>query len=222
MMFRAFVLAATAMILASCASPYSQEGFIGGFDAQQLREDVYRVRYSGNGYTSQETAQTYWLYRCAELALEKGYPAFEILSDMKFVMQRPALQSDDEPASGHAITGAMRVRIPPSPDELAEARGAPPGQAADRWQHSDRSAEEPVRLAASSYVFFYGGGGAAKPALEGDVHLIRRPVEPAPPKVFNASALKAALEPIVKAEKCGIGNICPHVHEYLLPKGKLQ
>ena len=58
--------------------------------------------------------------------------------------------------------------------------------------------------------------------MEGDIHLIRRPVESRPPKLFNAKALKAALEPIVTAEKCNVGNICPHVHDYLLPKGTLR
>jgi hypothetical protein len=43
-----------------------------------------------------------------------------------------------------------------------------------------------------------------------------------PPKVFNAKVLKAALEPIIMGEKCGIGDVCPHVHEYLLPRGTLQ
>jgi len=51
---------------------------------------------------------------------------------------------------------------------------------------------------------------------------IGRPVESMPPKLFNAKALKAALEPIITAEKCDGGNVCPHVHEYLLPKGKLR
>jgi hypothetical protein len=68
----------------------------------------------------------------------------------------------------------------------------------------------------------YSGGGTAGRIIEGDVHFIRRPVESMPPKVFNAKVLKAALEPIITGEKCGIGNVCPHVHEYLLPKGKLQ
>jgi hypothetical protein len=81
-----------------------------------------------------------------------------------------------------------------------------------------------VRLARGGTFIYYGGsyGGVAKPAIEGDIHLIRRPVESAPPKVFNAGVLRATLEPIIKAEKCGLGNLCPHVHEYLLPKGKLQ
>jgi hypothetical protein len=57
--------------------------------------------------------------------------------------------------------------------------------------------------------------------MEGDVHFLPSPVESAPPKVFNAKALVAQLEPLIKGEKCA-GNICPHVHEYLLPKGKLR
>ncbi|WP_156163411.1 MULTISPECIES: hypothetical protein [unclassified Bradyrhizobium] len=44
----------------------------------------------------------------------------------------------------------------------------------------------------------------------------------APPKVFNAKALIAQLEPLIKAERCNLGNVCPHVHEYLLPKGTLR
>jgi hypothetical protein len=58
--------------------------------------------------------------------------------------------------------------------------------------------------------------------MEGDIHLIRKPIKPAPPKVFEAQALQAALEPHVTSEKCGIGNICPHFHEYLFLKGKLN
>jgi len=68
----------------------------------------------------------------------------------------------------------------------------------------------------------YTGGGVARPAIEGVVHFFTKPVESVPPRLFNAKALKAALEPIVTAEKCAGGNVCPHVHEYLLPKGKLR
>ena len=54
------------------------------------------------------------------------------------------------------------------------------------------------------------------------MHFLSKPVPLAPPKIFNARELMAQLEPLVKAERCSLGNICPHVHEYLLPKGKLQ
>jgi hypothetical protein len=54
------------------------------------------------------------------------------------------------------------------------------------------------------------------------VHFLPAPVEAAPPREFNAKTLIAQLEPIIKAEKCSLGNVCPHVHEYLLPKGTLR
>jgi hypothetical protein len=145
-MYRWLVLTASAVVLAACATQYTQEGLGGGFVVKDLGQDVYRVSFRGNGYTSRETVLVYWLYRNAELALEKGYSGFEIL---------------------------------------------------------------------------YSGSGVV-PSMSGDVHFIRRPVESAPPKLFNAKTLKARLEPIVAAEKCEFGNVCPHVHDYILPKGKLQ
>ena len=213
-MYRLLVLAAVAAMLAACATQYAPEGFTGGFDVKDLGQDVYRVRFSGNGYTTRETAQTYWLYRSAELALEKGFTGFEILSDMRFVMRQPA--HEDEQAPGHI---ARSVHLPVSPNELANASTFQSGE-------KDAVAGEPgerIRVAHAVPIFIYTGGGAvAHPTIEGDVHFIRRPVESTPPKSFNAKALRAALEPIVKAEKCGVGNVCPHVHEYLLPKGKLR
>jgi hypothetical protein len=77
-------------------------------------------------------------------------------------------------------------------------------------------------LAHGGAVFVYSGGGAPKPGIGGDVHFLAAPVESAPPKVFNAKALRAQLEPLIKAEKCDFGNVCPHVRDYLLPKGKLR
>jgi hypothetical protein len=215
-MYRLLVLAAVAATLAACATQYAPEGFTGGFDVKDLGQDVYRVRFSGNGYTTKETAQTYWLYRSAELALEKGFTGFEILSDMQFVMRQPAHEDEPWQAPGHI---ARPERLPVSPNELANA-------SASRSGERDAVAGEPgehIRVAHATPIFIYtGGGSVAHPTIEGDVHFIRRPVESTPPKLFNAKALRLALEPIVKAEKCGVGNVCPHVHEYLLPKGKLR
>jgi hypothetical protein len=206
-------LAAT-VLLASCATPYAPEGLIGGFDAQDLRPDVVRVRFRGNGYTSKETAQTYWLYRAAELTLEKGYAGFEILSDMQFARH-------DVPVEDRAILRSMmspsrHVAIPSSPSTAAMTLQSDPSS------RRAESAEERGLVRVAAVMFFYGGGGVSAPAIEGDIHLINRPFQPAPPKVFDARALKADLEAHVKSDKCGIGNICPHVHDYLFPKGKLQ
>jgi hypothetical protein len=93
-MFRLMTLAMAVAVLAACATPYGEQGLLGGFNAIELRPDVWRVKFQGNGVTTRETAQTFWLNRCAELTLEKGYNAFEILSDMQFVMRRPSNESD--------------------------------------------------------------------------------------------------------------------------------
>jgi hypothetical protein len=217
-MSRLLVLAAVAVALAACATPYVQEGLVGGFDAKNLGQDVYRVRFAGNGYTSRETAQTYWLYRSAELALENGFTGFEILSDVPFVMRRPEFDDGPRQAPGSIVAASNSVHIPASPIELAGASVSPSGgKDTVGGEFGER-----IRVAAVVPIFIPSGGTVARPLIEADVHFIKRPVESTPPRVFNAKALKAALEPIVTAERCGMGNVCPHVHEYLLPKGKLQ
>ena len=118
-MFRALLVAAVAVSLASCATPYAQQGFTGGFDVQELRPDVFRVSFQGNGYTSRETVQVYWLYRCAQLALEKGFNGFEILSDMQFVMRRPPMDDRDRPKLSSSVA-SLRTSIPVSADETSE------------------------------------------------------------------------------------------------------
>jgi hypothetical protein len=213
MFLRGLILVAAAATLVSCATPYQPQGFTGGSDVKELRPDVYRVSFGGNGYTSRESVQVYWLYRCAELAIEKGFAGFEILSNMQFVKGRPPTDDRDSPRLSSSLA-SLRTRIPVSPLEAADFAVWDRGALASRT-------DQPIRLAA---VFIYTGGGAAvpKPALEGDVHFLPAPVEAAPPRVFNAKTLIAQLEPIIKAEKCSLGNVCPHVHEYLLPKGTLR
>jgi hypothetical protein len=215
-MLRKLMIAAFAVSLASCATPYVQSGLIGGFDVKELRPDVFRVSFQGNGFTTKESVQVYWLYRCAELALEKGFTGFEILSDMQFSMRRPATDDPARPKLSSAVA-SLRTRIPVSPGEVADIAVWPA-----QTDLASRSIE-PIRMAhGGGAIIFYGGGGSVpKPAIEGDVHFFSGPVESSPPKIFNARALKAQLEPLVTAEKCA-GNVCPHVHEYLLPKGTLR
>lgn len=216
-MFRVLILAAAAVCLASCATPYQQQGLLGGFEVQELRSDVYRISFQGNGYTTRESVQVYWLNRCAELALEKGFKGFEILSDMQFVMRRPS--TDDRIGSSvNSSVLSQHVRISASPDEVAEA-----AIWRDQGNLASRSLGAVQLARGGGMVIFYGGGASMpKPGIEGDVRFISTPVESAPPKIFNASALRAQLEPLLTGEKCGVGNVCPHVHEYLLPKGKLR
>ena len=58
-----------------------------------------------------------------------------------------------------------------------------------------------------------------KALLIADIRLLKGPIKAAPPKVFDARELQAALDPYVKAEKkCSEGNVCPHIKRYLLPR----
>jgi hypothetical protein len=216
MLFRVLMTAALAVILASCATPYQQSGLTGGADVRELRPDVYRVTFQGNGYTTRETVQVYWLNRCAELAVEKGFAGFEILSDVRFVRRQPP---EDRMGPRLASTiPSLKTRIPVSWNEAAAFSLRPDG--------ADLTSQPlaPVRLARRGTLFVYSSPVAAgpKPGIEADVHFLSAPIDAAPPRIFNARTLLAQLEPIIKAEKCGVGNVCPHVHDYLLPKDMLR
>jgi hypothetical protein len=149
--------AALALVLSACATAYQSEGITGGYSDSQVAPDTWRVMYAGNGYTTAETVQTFWLYHAAELTLAKGYDGFRILS----------------------------------------APGLRPGAG---------TTELPVDV-----------GLVGKPVLVMNIALLRKPITPRPPVVFDAAALEARLAPIVKLGLCE-GNVCPHVHSYLMPE----
>lgn len=66
------------LCIAACATAYQPKGLTGGFNETQLSDDSYRVSFTGNGFTDADRATDFFLLRCAELALENGYPYFEI------------------------------------------------------------------------------------------------------------------------------------------------
>jgi hypothetical protein len=85
MSMRRIALICACLVIGGCSTPYQELTFFsgsGGWTVANVEGDVYRVTFSANGYTSAETAQTYWLYRCSDLALEKGFGGFEILSSI--------------------------------------------------------------------------------------------------------------------------------------------
>lgn len=79
----ALVAALVLVVLPGCASDYvnADSSWSGGFSTDQVSGAHWRVGYYGNGYTSNETVQTYWLYRAAQLALEQGFDGFGIIDD---------------------------------------------------------------------------------------------------------------------------------------------
>jgi hypothetical protein len=73
------VVACTIFLLASCATPYQPQGHRAGYTDQRIDESTYVVSYRGDGTTDAERAWNFWMYRCAELTLEKGFAYFSIL-----------------------------------------------------------------------------------------------------------------------------------------------
>ena len=69
------------MIAGGCATKYQHMGLTGGFSETQLAEDVFRVSFNGNGFTSMERAVDFALLRSAELALAHGFPYFVIVAE---------------------------------------------------------------------------------------------------------------------------------------------
>ncbi|WP_444916803.1 CC0125/CC1285 family lipoprotein [Microbulbifer sp. JMSA003] len=175
MKLKSLMIFSLVAVLAGCATPYqnSAGSFTGGHSVKHLEGDIYRVGFYGNGYTTKETVQTYWLYRCAEVAIENGFEGFEILSHI-------------------TLTQSFDIE-----QFFAE--------------------ENPYKKVQVYYIPMHT---APKPEIVADIRLLNPPYEVNPPKVFNASELKAVLDPYVNAEKkCGSGNVCEHVHKYLHPEG---
>lgn len=70
------------LVLASlqgCATAYKSNGFSGGYSETQIDENVYKVTFRGNGYTSRERASDFTLLRSAELTLQGGYKYFAVI-----------------------------------------------------------------------------------------------------------------------------------------------
>jgi hypothetical protein len=82
----ALLLLASALLMTSCATTYQSNGLMGGFSETQLDEDLFTVRFAGNGYTSSERASDFALLRCADLAIQNSFTYFKIVdsqSNMK-------------------------------------------------------------------------------------------------------------------------------------------
>lgn len=73
------MIAAIALLMQGCATAYQKTGFSGGYSETQLDENVFRVSFRGNGYTSRERAADFTLLRSAELTLECGFQYFAII-----------------------------------------------------------------------------------------------------------------------------------------------
>jgi hypothetical protein len=76
---KTFAILAFAILLCSCATAYQPRSFTGGFSDIQIDQNTVRVSFRGNAMTGRDTVETYMLYRCAEITLEKGFDYFVLV-----------------------------------------------------------------------------------------------------------------------------------------------
>lgn len=77
------LIAGLSLVLTACATPYQSSGMFGGLRTEQVSEDMWLIAFGGNGFTTDTSAQAYWLYRAANLALAEGYDGFAVLNDLQ-------------------------------------------------------------------------------------------------------------------------------------------
>ena len=66
--------------MAACVpTPYRPQTLDGGYASTRVNVDTFNVVFQGNAQTSRQTAQTYALYRCAELTVESGFDYFVVI-----------------------------------------------------------------------------------------------------------------------------------------------
>ncbi len=70
---------ASALLVSGCATPYQKDGLRGGYNEIQLDQNIFRISFQGNGYTSPRKVTDYILLRSAELTLEKGFRYFQVM-----------------------------------------------------------------------------------------------------------------------------------------------
>ena len=80
-MKKILLVLAIGVFIAGCATDYQKDGFSGGFSETQMSENVWRVHFKANGFSSMERATDFCLLRSAELTLENRYKYFAIVNE---------------------------------------------------------------------------------------------------------------------------------------------
>ena len=118
----AMVLALAVALLAGCATPtqYQPKSFTGGYQerAVGVGENRWYVEFFGNGHTTRDTVMAYWLHRCAELTISKGYDYFVLIA------KRPqATAPDGEFVRTRGGGGYVPIYVPGGTITTWSARG---------------------------------------------------------------------------------------------------
>lgn len=75
------------LVLAGCATHYQRFDGSSGYSETYLRDNIYRIDFAGNQFTSVERTRDFVMLRAAELTLKKGYRYFGLMDSELFVEQ---------------------------------------------------------------------------------------------------------------------------------------
>ncbi len=92
-----FFILPLVFLLVQCATPYQALGPLGGYSDVELEDGRYEVTFRGNPNVGQAQVKEYTLLRCAELALELGYPYFIIWADSSYLEEDVNLATREQP-----------------------------------------------------------------------------------------------------------------------------
>lgn len=74
------IIMAVCLLLTACGTAYHKAQFLtGGYEAFKLDHNTYRVRFTGNRFSTAEQVYQFALRRSAELTKEAGYAYFKVL-----------------------------------------------------------------------------------------------------------------------------------------------
>lgn len=71
-------VAFAAVAVSGCATPYQQSSFRGGYSDVRIDSNTVMVSFRGNAFTGRQTAQSYLLYRSAQVTINDGYDYFVV------------------------------------------------------------------------------------------------------------------------------------------------
>jgi hypothetical protein len=124
-------LAAAVVIasLTSCATGYQASGFTGGYTEKRITDSAYVVTFGGNGFATKDRVYYFWMYRCAELTLEKGYSIFSIRSNQSTGLNQAS--SSIRPAVYNPAEGSPLIKTAASVPIFVPGGGGSP-----HWTYS--------------------------------------------------------------------------------------
>jgi hypothetical protein len=121
-------------ILSSCATGYQASGITGGYTEKKISDSAYLVSFGGNGFASQDRIYYFWVYRCAELTLEKGYSLFSIRANQSTGQLDPPADSI-RPAVYHLEEGGAFIKTRGS-GGAPVVTTVPGGAGATKWTYT--------------------------------------------------------------------------------------